>query len=535
MTLPDPGASESLGRFLEQRAAAQPGATALICEEQAIRLAALLDESRRVARGLADLGIGPGDRVALWLPNAPAWLALYLACARLGAVAVAVNTRFRSTEIADILARSGARLLVLQPAFRHLDFAGILADVERAALDRVETIVTVGDGPAPGSPLAGRPVIGYEALRQRPAYDGDHGGGPVGSVVFTTSGTTRAPKFVLHAQGGIIRHARAVARSFGYDRPGAVLLQALPLCGVFGFCQALAALAGGALTIMPPTFEAEDAAGLIERHGVTGFNGSDEMFARLLAVRAAAAPFPSLRACFFAAFNPALEGLAAEAAARGLALAGLYGMSEAQALFARQHPDADLARRALPGGFPIGPGYGARVRDPETGALLPAGQSGEIELAGPSLMAGYYGDPAATAAAFTGDGWFRSGDLGRLLEDGSFVLETRMGDALRLGGYLVAPAEIEARIQGFRGIAGCQVVGAVGGDGPRAVAFVMLQPGAALDEAALRQFCAAGLAHFKVPARCVAVEAFPTTASANGTKVQRSRLREMAQRLLDGG
>jgi acyl-CoA synthetase (AMP-forming)/AMP-acid ligase II len=143
-----------------------------------------------------------------------------------------------------------------------------------------------------------------------------------------------------------------------------------------------------------------------------------------------------------------------------------------------------------------------------------------------------YGDAEATEKAMTADGWVRSGDLGHLLGDGSFVFETRMGDVLRLGGYLVAPSEIEAHIQCYPGIDGCQAVGAVGEDGPVVVAFVTLRPGVAFDEAALRQYCAKDLARFKTPARCVALEAFPTTPGANGAKVQRAKLREMAQRLL---
>jgi fatty-acyl-CoA synthase len=229
-----------------------------------------------------------------------------------------------------------------------------------------------------------------------------------------------------------------------------------------------------------------------------------------------------------------MAGLAAEAQQRGLSLSGLYGSSEMQALFSRQRPEAPVAARARPGGFPVGEDYRVRVRDPDSGSLLRPGESGEIELCGPSLMAGYFGDDEATGRALTDDGWFRSGDLGRLEGDGSFVFETRMGDVLRLGGYLVAPAEIEDHVQRFPGIAACAAVGAVGEGGLAAVAFVTLSPGAAFDEVALRRFCAAGLARFKVPARCVALDAFPTTTSANGTKVQRAKLREMAQRLLQG-
>ncbi|MGE5147566.1 MAG: AMP-binding protein [Candidatus Eiseniibacteriota bacterium] len=527
-----PRQSDSICRFFETRAAARPDAAALLWDEATVSLAALLDESRRVARGLSELGVSQGDRVALWLPNTPAWLALYLACARLGAIAVAVNTRFRAAEIADIVGRSGARVLALWPDFRGIDFLGILSEVDRAALDRLETIVAVERAVTSGERLHGKTLVAYDALRARPPYDGDQGDGPVGSIIFTTSGTTSAPKFVLHDHYSVTRHAATVARCFAYDAPGTRLLLALPLGGVFGFAQMMAALAGGALSVMMPTFDPEEAARLIERHRVTSFNGSDEMVQKLLEVRPGARPFPSLGACYYASFSPTLEGIAAAAEARGLSLSGLFGMSEVQALFARQRPEAPLAERGRPGGFPIGEGYGARVRDPESGRLLPPGESGELELIGPSLMAGYYGNPEATAKAMTADGWVRTGDLARLIGDGSFVFETRMGDVLRLGGYLVAPAEIEAHIQRFPGIDGCQVVGAVAEGRAAAVAFVTLAAGAAFDEAALRQHCAHGLARFKVPARCVALDEFPTTVSANGTKVQRTKLREIAARLV---
>jgi fatty-acyl-CoA synthase len=522
---------DSLSRFLEMRAGATPDAPALYWNDAAISYAGLLEESRRVAAGLAELGIGKGDRIALWLPNCPAWLALHFACARLGAIAVAVNTRFRHVEVADIVGRSGARLLVLWPDFRGIDFRGILEAIDGAALDRVERMILYGGADAPAA-IHGTPTLAYRRLAERPPMHEDHGGGPVGSNIFTTSGTTKAPKFVLHDHFSVVSHARNVLRRFRYDAPGSVLLQALPLCGVFGFAQAMAGIAAGAPLALQASFDAEAAAEIIERRRVTSFNGTDEMFARLLAATLGERPFPSLRFCGFAAFNPTLAHLVVEAEARGLCLAGLYGASEVQALFALQDTAAPAAARARPGGYPVAAGYGVRVRDPETGRLLRAGESGELELTGPSVMAGYFGDAAATARAFTPDGWVRSGDLGHLAGDGSFVFETRMGDVLRLAGFLVAPSEIEAHLQTHAAIDGAQVVDAVSADKPVAVAYVTLRQGALFDEAALRQHCAVGLAAFKVPARIVALDAFPTTASANGTKVQRVKLRELAAALL---
>src|SRR5207237_6224576 len=139
-------------------------------------------------------------------------------------------------------------------------------------------------------------------------------------------------------------------------------------------------------------------------------------------------------------------------------------------------------RRRLPGGTPVSPEASIRVRDPETGRPLGVGESGELEARGPSLMKEYFADRAATEAAITADGYVRTGDVARLLDDGSFVFEGRMGDVLRLSGFLVAPAEIESHLQQHPGIDSAQVVGVSTPAGLRPVAFVTLRRGAALDE-----------------------------------------------------
>jgi fatty-acyl-CoA synthase len=501
-----------LAELLDRGPAAAP---ALLVGDGTVGFGRLAEESQRAARGLADLGVGPGDRVALWLPNLPAWLVLFFACARLGAIAVAVNTRFRAAEIEDIVGRSGAKVLALAPGFRRIDFVGILAELELA---RLESVVLVGDGDGP----KGKRCVRYEALIARPPLARNEGHAEAGALVFTTSGTTKAPKFVLHTQRSLAAHAADVAAGFGWTAPGTTLLQALPYCGTFGLAQALGALAARAPSAQPATFDAAEAAALIARHRVTDLNGTDEMVARLLD---AGADFRTVRGAGYAAFDPALADLPSRAEAKGLRLFGLWGASEAQALFARWPLGMALPERARPGGRSTSPGAQFRVRDPETGRLLGPGESGELEVAGPSLMKEYLGDPEATRAARTEDGFVRMGDLARLAEDGGFVFETRLGDVMRLGGFLVAPAEIEAWLQRHPAVDACQVVDA----GRSAVAFVTLRAPAA--EAALVAHCGSGLARFKVPARVVALDAFPTTPSANGVKVQKAKLRQMAKEL----
>jgi fatty-acyl-CoA synthase len=506
-----------------------PEAPAFLHEERTIGFAELLELSLRAARGLSDLGVGPGDRVALWLPNVPAYPILYLACVRLGAIAVAVNTRYRSVEVADIVGRSGAKLLACAPGFRHIDFLSILADIDPAALEKLSALVIVGDEPASTPPAIERlRRVSFDRLQSRPRHGVNHARASAPCNIFTTSGTTSAPKFVLHRQGAIAGHAQQVARVFGFTAPETLSLAILPLCGVFGFNQTMATLAAGKPSVLVDTSDIDRIARLIARHRPTTMFGSDDMYARLLDLVPGERPFPSLKWAGYAAFNAALADLPEQAETRGLRLCGLYGMSEVQALYALRPIDAPMAARKLGGGMPTSPLAHVRVRDPDSGELLGPGQAGALECAGPSLMVGYYGNDAATAAAMTSDGYVRTGDLGELDGKGGFTFLSRMGDVLRLSGFLVNPLEIEQHIQSVPGIEGCQAVAVARDDGVRAVAFVMLKPGAVLDEAAVIAHCKRGLANYKVPARVFAVDDFPKTPSPNGFKIQRNRLREIA-------
>lgn len=507
----------------------KPDAPALLHGDRTISFLELTESARRAAQGLADLGIGPGDRVALWLPNVPAYPILYLACVRLGAIAVAVNTRYRAVEVADIVGRSGAKVLACAPGFRRIDFLSILADIEPEALDRLTALVTVGDEPAAVPPAIERlRRVPFERVLSRPRLGLNNAKASAPCNIFTTSGTTSAPKFVLHRQGAIASHAQQVARAFGLTAPDTLSLSILPLCGVYGFDQTMATLAAGRPCVLVESSEIDEIARLIARHRPTTLFGSDDMYARLLDAVPGDRPFPSVKWAGYAAFNAALDQIAESAERRGLLLCGLYGMSEVQALYSVQPVDAEVARRKKGGGIPTSPIAHVRVRDPETGELLGVGQPGALECAGPSLMVGYYGDEKATAETMTADGYVRTGDLAELDGHGGFTFLSRMGDVLRLSVFLVNPLEIETHLQKLPGIAGCQAVAVPRPDGVRAVAFVILAPGATLDEAAAIAHCRHGLANYKVPARIFALDDFPKTPSANGFKIQRARLRDMA-------
>ncbi|MGY3651728.1 acyl-coenzyme A synthetase/AMP-(fatty) acid ligase [Bradyrhizobium sp. LM4.3] len=212
-------------------------------------------------------------------------------------------------------------------------------------------------------------------------------------------------------------------------------------------------------------------------------------------------------------------------------LFGLYGSSEVQALFSIARASDGFADRIEGGGWPISPDTRVRVRDTETGELAAQGVSGEIEISAPSRFLGYYNNPEATRDAITADGFFRTGDIGRLRADGSFVYETRAGDAMRLGGFLVAPGEIEDELKSCPGVADAQVVAVDLKGQARCVAFVIPAQEPHHEpprQEALITRLRERLAGYKVPARIYIVEAFPVTDSANGIKIQRARLRAMA-------
>jgi fatty-acyl-CoA synthase len=333
-------------------------------------------------------------------------------------------------------------------------------------------------------------------------------------AAFTTSGTTGRPKLAAHDHATTVRHLEAAGRSLE-AQPDATALLGLPFCGTFGFVSVLAVLAGGGRALVPPRFEPGEAAALIERHGVTHFNGSDDM---LLAVCDAGRDLSTWRHGVHGEFTGRGLESVRRAGEWGARITGVYGSSETFALLARGSPSEPEPVRSRNGGRLVDPAMQARVVD------------GELQLKGPSVLSAYLDEHGTTPPPLADGGWFRTGDLAVAEADGGFVYLARTGDALRLAGFLTDPAEIEQHLLAYPGVTGAQVVGVPSpGRGEVAVAFVTVSGRAA--EADLLEHCRAGLANYKVPVRVVAIDAFPTVAGANGVKIRKTELREQASRL----
>ena len=441
-----------------------------------------------------------------------------------------------------MLAREGAKVVVSDidaaaveettRRFQAEGFDAIGATCDVCVETQVKAVVMKGAAKRPAE--LSSPVIDFSALGSSDADTLDEGESPeVEIIVFTTSGTTRSPKLVTHTQQGVVTHGHNVARALGLEQPGSVLLQLYPFGGVMGFTQMVAGIAIGCPAVICSGFHPDKVIAAMLRYRVTNFTATDEIMKHLVDENSPKVAFPDLRFIGYGSYDGSPIELPRDVLEpHGIECRGTYGMSEIFANASFQAGDAPLEERVQGGGHLLGEGAQVRVRDADSGELLGHGVVGEMEFKCPSIMSRYMGDEAATAKVFTEDGFFKSGDAGVTNPDGSFRLIGRMGDAMRLGGYLVNPLEISEFVASHPAVAECQVVAAQTEGGMRPVAFVVLQPGSTFDESELFEHCNGGLAKYKRPVKFLPIDAIPATPGANGVKVQKEKLRQLAKEAL---
>lgn len=533
--------AESVRRRPDQLAVIEPG----ISPPRTLTYRELDVSARHLAGQLRKLGVGRGDVIAVWLPNCLEWFAVEFAAARIGAVILGVNTRYRAHELTHLL-RTARPVCVLAPErFLGIDFAETL----RQAAGSLHS--GTGPGAEPWQPPmvaltgeagdyaawdVGGGVVSLDVLGQEGSSGDEAAEGAASDLVnlFTTSGSTSAPKLAGHDQASVALHSVHVAQAFDL-RENDRLMCILPLCGVFGFNGALAALAAGATCLVEPTFHPVSAVTHMSEHGMTHLNGGDDLYLRLIeAYQEHPADLSRWRRGGIANFTGK-----AEFAVRwveehiGAEIAGVYGSSECFALMATWPPGLPTADRVRGGGRVVAQAAEVRVADEKGGQPLPRREPGELQFRGYNVLHEYYRNADATAAAFTVDGWFRSGDLGYLEDSSSFVYLCRSGNALRLRGFLVEPVEIETFLMTHPAVHTAQLVGVtLPEDGDIAVAFVTLRSGSSVNPDELTGFCRRGLASYKVPSRIICIDEFPVTVGTNGPKILTRELREMAVRYL---
>lgn len=490
---------------------------------------------------LAAHGVGPGGCVAVWLPNWSDALAWQFAAAASGAHVIGINTRYNIEEAAHVLDMARPAVVAVAHGFLKLDLGERLAAAAAASgAPRPSVAVSTGPHRAPASAEERAPYdLGAgtwspgETADGAPPAEGLADGPDRIAVAFTTSGSTGKPKLAAHTVAAVARHARAAASAGAWTR-GSVTVVALPLSGVFSFVPAMATIAAGGVCLLEPSFDPAAIVADMERYRATHLVGADDIVGRLVeAAKQRPGALSSLSRLLMADFNGRSEELSRWAEiSLGTLAAGVYGSSELFALTAIWPGDEPTPRRWRGGGRPVSPDIEVRAGDPETGEALAPGQTGELQFRGYNVVDAYLGEPGRRRTVLTADGWFRSGDLGSVAADGSFDYLCRNGDALRLKGFLVEPAEIENRLAAHEAVALTKVVGIRGRDGEtEAVAFAVLREGRLVEPAALLAWCAGTLARYKVPQAVHLIERMPVTSGVNGTKVRAATLREWAASL----
>jgi long-chain acyl-CoA synthetase len=500
----------SLASILAEAAARYPGNPALT-GAATITYSELWEQARGYGATLQRLGIAPGDRVALMMPNVPDFPRAYYGTLAAGGVVVPIHALLTADEVAYLLKDSGAKLLIC-----------------------AAPLLPVG---APASATAGIPCYSVmtpageasrfedEAAKDAPAatYVSRDGGDE--AVILYTSGTTGWPKGAMLTQSNLILNATISAFELSPSGPGDVYLAALPLFHAFGqTCVMNTAFRAGAAVYLLPRFEGKAALDAMIEHGITVFAGVPTMYIALLEAAKADARRPALRHCLAGGSSLPMAVLEAFESVFGVPIYEGYGLSETSPVASFNQPY-----------FPRKPGTVGRgiwgvdlaIANPDVDEridLLADGELGEIVIRGHAVFKGYLNNPDATKAAIV-DGWFRSGDLGTRDGDGFITIVDRKKDMILRGGYNVYPREVEEVLMRHPDVSQVAVIGlpdAVNGEEVMAV-IVAREPSAPFDSSALIAWSQERLAKYKYPRRIEAIDAMPLGPSG---KVLKRELRE---------
>jgi long-chain acyl-CoA synthetase len=458
---------------------------------------------------LVDLGVEPGDRVAIIAANNLKFVIGYLASLGVGAVAVPLNPASPSLELQRELAAIGAKAAIVGP-----NGAAAFSGIERAAVPSLEHVISRS--------VTGPDVHHFdELLEHEPAPVVERGPDDLAVLIFT-AGTAGSPKAAMLTHGNLLANLEQVQQLEGRRvGPDDVGLGVLPMFHIFGLNVVLGLnLMAGASVVLAERFDPVSSLDTIRDRGVTVVAGAPPMWM-------AWANLPGAPADAFASVRLAVSGASrltpevAEAFERrfGLQVSEGYGLTEAAPVV------TSSAGEYRPGsiGQPL-PGVQIRLVDPVENADALLGDTGEIWVKGPNVFPGYWRDEAATNGALTPDGWLRTGDLAVADDDGWLYIVDRAKDIIIVSGFNVFPAEVEEVLLEHPGIADAGVVGVDHPYSGEAVkAYVVAAPGVELEEDEVIEFCASRFARYKCPTKVMFVDEIP---QGLGGKVLRRELRE---------
>ena len=467
-----------------------------------------------LANLLTSLDLPEGSRVAVQTEKSVEALMLYLAVLRAGYVFLPLNTAYQAAEIEYFIGNAEPAVVVCAPK----NFAWVSRIAFSAGTAHVFTLGEARDG----------------TLLDRAAHHSDQHQPAVKraddlAAILYTSGTTGRSKGAMLTHGNLLSNAQTLKDYWDWQ-PGDVLIHSLPIFHVHGlFVASHGALLNGSKMIWFARFDPK--ATIARFAEATVMRGVPTLYVRMLAEPTLTKAAASHMRLFISGSAPLLVETFDDWISRtGHTLLERYGMSETVMLTSNPCRPSDGDRRRGTVGRPL-PGVGLRVMD-DHGQPCPAGEIGHIQVKGTNVFVGYWRMPEKTAEEFTDDGWFKTGDVGKVAADGYVTIVGRSKDLIISGGYNIYPAEIEGFINDMPGVAESAVIGVPHPDfGEGVVAVVVAQPGASLDAAAMIGKLKASIANFKVPKHLFVVPDLPRNAMG---KVQKNLLREQHKALFAG-
>lgn len=519
--------SQTIPRLLQEQTRRFGEREALVDARRRLTYTQLQDEVNRVARGLLALGLSRGDTVAILMGNRAEWLLTFLAIQQIGAVSVGVNTWSTRRELEYTLAHAEVRCLVANERLRRQDFRALLADL-RPGCEQLPTLrhtVWVGVE-APRESAAGE--MTWEELLARgqdmPQTQVDAAAAATQAddvaLLLYTSGSTAAPKGIL------LQHRHWVSNSFHIGERQHVTHQdrlwlAVSLFWSFGIVNAAPnLLTHGGCIVLQESFDAGEALALIERERCTLAYGTPNIFQALW--EHPTRPSHDLSSLRSGATIGTPEQVMRAVELGATEICNIYGLSETYGNCAVADAHDPLEVRLHSVGHPL-PGVVLRICHLESGEPVPAGEVGEIRVRGPVLRE-YFKNPQATAEAFDADGFFRTGDLGQLDDEGRLYYKGRIKEMVKSGGINIAPAEIEEVLMRHPAVRTAYVIGVPHPTLDEAlVAIVIPEQGITPTAEALKAFCAGEVASYKVPGRFHFTTEAQLPLTTTG-KVQKARL-----------
>lgn len=527
-TAEEPLLGETIGDNLDRVAAANPNVDCLVSCHQKLRYtyADFVAEVDRCARGLLGLGIERGQRVGIWSPNRAEWAILQYATAKVGAVLVNINPAYRTSEVEYVLRQSGTSLLVASSTFKTSDYGAMIAEV-RPNLDGLQSVLLfdsdAGDLTWDGL-LAKGDEVSPDDLRTRQAslqFDD-----PIN--IQYTSGTTGFPKGATLSHHNILNNAYNVTGIQGLGA-GDRLCIPVPLYHCFGMVMGNLGCTTRAATMVYPSESFEPGAVLeaVSSERCVSLYGVPTMFIAVLDhPDFGSYDLSSLRTGVMAGSPCPVEVMkrcVSDMHMDEVTIA--YGMTETSPVSFQSRRTDPIDRRVSTVGR-VHPHVECKVVEPETGAVVPVGQPGEVCTRGYLVMLGYWEDDEATKAAIDAAGWMHTGDLGVMDDEGYVNISGRIKDMIIRGGENVYPREIEEFLYGHPAVADVQVIGVPDERyGEEICAWVRLREGHQLTLEQLGEFCSGKIAHYKVPRYLEIVDEFPMTVTG---KIRKVEMREIS-------